>query len=316
MQLETYRQREQNRVSDSTLKSRMSALRQLDEFVGGEEITVDDVEEWVDHLIELHNNGGVKASTIHQYLKSVDYYFETVKGEHGAVEHLKRRLPSLDVDHGEYLTEEEWGRLRSGVHNIRNRAIIEIMYWYARRPGEMRLLNMEDIDMEEGTITFYILKKTYDDRGQLLPLLELKRDGEVYETHRVFRATYELIPEIEEIFEFMFEYRDEREENIVYDDEEMTVRPVFTARNARMSYNTVWKIVKDEAEKAGIEKNITPKSQRHSRATHLNWEGYTPAEIADQQLVHEPDTDVVGAYVHPRDEEQVRGVMGKEDDEE
>lgn len=312
MELDKYKKRTD--VSESTLSSRMSALNRLDSFIGGGEPTVEDVEDWIDHLIELHERGEIKSSTIRQYLKAAKYYFDLVKGEPDALGHISRWLPDKDVDHGEYLTEEEWEAMRQQTYNYRDRAIFELMYWFARRPGEVRLLNVEDVDLEEGTITFPILKKEKDDRGQLLPKLKLLKDGEVYEEHRIMRATFEMMPEPKEHLEQHLKYRPDRTETVIYDGKEMEASPLFTATNPRISYDTVWDKVKKKASEVGIEKNITPKSSRHSRATHLNWAGHSPEEIADRQLVHDPDTNVIGAYVHERDEEQVREPLSTEED--
>jgi len=309
MQVEKYRKREKNRVTDGTLQSRLSAIKKFEEFNGGGEPTVDDVENWVDELTEEYERGEIKSSTIRQYVKAVKYYFQIVLNQYENFEHVMRLIPEKDVDHGEYLTEEEWDTLRHNIHNYRNRAIVEIMYKYARRPGEIILLNKSDVDFEEGIITFNILKKEKDDRGNLLPMMKLKSDGEVYQENRVFRATFELEEEAEKFLRRYIKYRPGATETMIYDGEESEVEPLFTTGHGRISYSTVWRMVKEEARKAGIEKNITPKSQRHSRATHLNWSGYTPDEIADQQLVHGPETDVIGAYVHPRDEDHVREVM-------
>lgn len=316
MQLTKYKKRESNRVSERTLKSRLSALNRLEDFVGGGEITVEDVEEWIDHLIDEFEKGNIKSSTIRQYLKSVDYYFEAVKGEYDSIEHIKRRLPDPDVDHGEYLDEEEWEILRSSVDNIRNRLVIELMYWYARRPGEIILLNEEDIDVEEKTIVFNILKKSKDDRGRPLPYIELTRDGEVYDRFQVMRATFELVDEVEYLMNMHLTHSPKKKQTVIYDGEEMEVTPLFCGNNARISYSAVWSMIKNEVKKAGIDKNITPKSARHSRSTHLNWQGHTPDEIADQQLLHDPESNVVSGYVHEREEEDVRGVMGTGGDDE
>ena len=318
MQLEKYEQRERNQVSDSTLRSRMSALKKFNDFRENkrEEPTVEDVENWIDHLIELHEKDAIKASTIRQYFKAVKYYFEKVLNKQDNLEHIKRWLPDQDVDHGAYLTEQEWANLRNAIYNIRDKAIVEIMYHYARRPGEVILLNREDIDLEEGTIRFNILKKKKDDRGDPLPWLKLYRDGEVYKEHKVFRATFELLPEIEQMITKVIDFGGDAEETIEYDGEKITVHPLFSATNPRISYSSVWRMIKNASERAGIEKNITPKSWRHSRATHLNWAGHSPEQIADKQLVHDPETDVIGAYVHPRDEDDVREVMSTDKEEE
>lgn len=316
MQLQKYKERTEDNVVESTLKPRMSALRKFEGFVGDKEPEPDDVERWIDHLREQFKEGEIKASTIRQYFKSVRYYFETVKGEFDTLEHISRQLPDSDVDHGAYLDEEEWEKLRHGVYNIRNRLIIELMYWYARRPGEICLLNEEDIDLDERTIRFNILKKKKDDRGRPLPWLELKKDREVYKRHQVFRATFEVVDEISHYLLMHIKHSPKKKETIIYDEEEMEVTPLFCGNNARLSYSALWSIVKKEVKKVGIDKNVTPKGMgRHSRSTHLNWQGHTPEEIADQQLVHSPESNVVSGYVHPRKEEDVRPVMGTGEDD-
>jgi len=310
MDIEQYKQIELQQVSEGTVRSRTSALRNLEEYLSGGEPTVEDVEEWLNELIAKHGRGEIKASTIREYVKAARYYFDKVKGQQGDLDHLTRRLPENDVDHGAYMDEEEWEDLRMSVHNIRNRAFLETMYHYARRPTEVILLNEEDIEWEDGIITFNILKKKKDDRGGMLPLMQLKREGEVYAEHRVYRATFELNEEPRKWLEELDDIKDDRGEQIVFDGEEITVHPMFSANNARMSYDAARHFIKEAAESAGIGKNIIPKSGRHSRATHLNWAGHTPDEIADRQLLHEPDSDVISSYVHPRGEEDVREVMG------
>jgi len=315
MQLEKYKRRERNSVSESTVSSRMSALKKFRDYIGDKEPEVEDVENWIDHLIEQHEQGGIKASTIRQYFKAVRYYFEKVKNEQDSLDHIVNWLPDQDVDHGAYMTEEEWEKLRNSIHNIRDKAFIEVMYHYARRPTEVLLLNKEDIDFEEGTIKFNILKKEKDSRGEKLPWLKLKEGGETYQKHRVFKATFELLPEVEHRLERLIGFGELAEQKIEYDGEEKVVHPMFKGSKPRLRYASAWNMIKRQAEKVGLDKNITPKSWRHSRATHLNWAGHSPEEIADQQLVHDPDTEVIGAYVHPRDEDDVREVMSTEGDE-
>ena len=314
MQLDKYERRERNSVGDSTVNSRMSAVRKLNNFIGGGEPEVEDVESWVDDMVEKHEKGDMKASTIRQYFKAARYYFEKVKNEPDALDHIVKWLPEQDVDHGAYMDEEEWEALRTSIHNIRDRAFIEVMYHYARRPSEVILLNKEDIDFEEKTIKFNILKKEKDDRGVKLPWLKLKEDEEVYEKYRVFKATFELLDEVEPYLERLVNMTELREQRIEYDEQEAVVHPLFQADSPRMRYATAWNMIKRNAQKVGIDKNITPKSWRHSRATHLNWSGHSPEEIADRQLVHDADTDVIGAYVHPRDEDDVREVMSPKED--
>lgn len=291
MQIEKYKQREKHNITESTLDSRISALRKLDDFVDSEEITVEDVENWVDHLIEEFEEDDIKAGTIKQYFKAVKYYWKKIHGSADEIEHIRDWIPVGKTNHGDYLEREEWDALRNSIINLRDQAIIDLMYFYARRPGEVILLNLDDIDFEEETITFNILKK--DDP---------------------FRATFKLRDEAKQSIENYLNYRTEKIIEGEHEWEDDRVEPLFTTNYGRISYDAVWRNIKSLAESAGINKNITPKSMRHSRVTHLDRSGEAPDVIARQQLIHDPDSNVVGHYVHPRDEEDVREVMSLDEE--
>ena len=305
MEVEKYRERIARNVSDSTVSSRVSAVKNLDSFVGGGDVTPDDVADWVDHLSEKHANGEIKSSTIRQYVRSVDNYFEVIKGEYDQLEHVKRTIPENDVDHGDYMTNEEWDAFLEAAVSIENELIIKLMYYYARRPTEILLLNKEDVDLDEGTITFNILKK----KDNNLPHL-ITEDSR----HRVMRATFEILPEVEDELERYMKYSSEGTEVVKLEEnneivEEMEVTPLFQGSQGRYCYETLRLRIKKVAKKAGIQKNITPKSERHSRATHLDWEGESPEEISRHQLLHGPNSDSIKNYIHEKEESEVRKVM-------
>ena len=314
MDIQTYRERISRQVSDSTVSSRVSAVKSLNSFIGGKDPEPEDVAEWVDELSAQHSNGEIKASTIRQYIRSVDSYFEVIKGEYDALEHIKRTLPENDVDHGDYMTNEEWEDFLEAAVSLEDELIIKLMYYYARRPTEILLLNKEDVDLEEGTITFNILKK----KDNNLPHL-VTEDSR----HRVMRATFEIMPEVESQLERYMKFSSNKKEHVSLEQnnevvEELDVAPLFQGSQGRYCYETLRLRIKKVAKKAGIEKNITPKSERHSRATHLDWEGESPEEISRHQLLHGPNSDSIKNYIHEKEEGEVRKVMrpGSEKDEE
>lgn len=292
MELEKYEKRARHNVSRSTVNSRLSALRNLQEFMGEDrEPEKEDVENWMDHLIDEYERDEVSAGTMKQYFKAVKYYFDMMYGDSEQLDHIRKWIPDGETDHGEYLTKEEWKRLIGSIYNYRDNAFFRIMYDYGRRPGEVRLLNMDDVDFEEETITFVILKK-----------------------REPLRATFEITDETGKALERYLEYRSEQEVQAEHEWEDgETVRPLFTTGRGRISYDTIWKKTKAYAAKAGIDKNITPGAMRHTKATHLDWDGFSPGEIARHQLVHSPDTDVINAYVHDRDEDKVRKVLSADE---
>lgn len=309
MQLQKYKQRAGNRVADTTLNTRTSALRQFRNFIGDDEPAVQDVENWVEHMILQHDRGEIKASTIREYYKAVASYWRIMHGNDEEISHMKQWLPKSDVDHGDFLDFEEWELLRQNAMAPRESTFIDIMYYYARRPGEVLLINLEDINYDENTIRFNILKSRHRSNGTIsVPTYD---DGD---TKEVLRATFELHPEVKQSLEKYEMFRSPREETIQLDGSSKQVHPLFTAANGRVHYQTIYDNIKKIANKAGIRKNITPKSLRHTRSTHLDWEGNEPGTIARQQLVHSPatGTNVIQGYIHERGEEEVREVMTTE----
>lgn len=305
MEIQKYKRRAKHNVSESTLNSRLSGQRRLKKFIGEDrEPTPEDVEEWIDSLIDEYEAGEIKASTIRGYYKSVRYYFAVVLGQEDELDHISNWLPTATSDPGEYLSEEEWELFLDNCRVFSYRALFNIMYYYARRPTEVILLNEEDIDFEEETITFNILKK----KEHGLPVLETE-DG----TERpVLRATFELTDAVKDVLTVHMNHKPDIEKEIMFDGEPLTVHPLFTGRNGRVSYSTVYRQFKKIIERAGIEKNVTPKGLRHSRATHLDWSGQAPGNIARDMLIHDPDTNVISRYIHDRGEQQVRDVMSVE----
>lgn len=297
MNLEQYKTRTENSIAESTLNTRLSALRQFREFIDDGEATPQDVENWVEHLIIQHDKDEIKASTIREYYKCVRSYFKTVHGSAREIEHITEWLPRKDVDHGEFLEEDEWEQLRLAATAPRENAFIETMYTYARRPTEVILLNKEDIDFEEETITFNILKK----KRKANAVLEV--NGKERE---VLRATFKLTDNVKQALLKQFKFSAEHKETIIVDGEKKTVTPAFSTGRGRITYSAMYDNIKRIVTDAGIDKNITPKSFRHSRSTHLHWSGKDKAEIAERQLLHSSESDVIEGYVHPRTEDDVR----------
>lgn len=325
MQLDTYRRREKNGVSKRTLKNRLSALRKFEKYVGEGEPGVEDLEKYVDEvLLELYENNEIKASTVRETYKSIKRYYKIVLNMEREVEHISDFLPVNDSDPGDYLDFEELEEFRDNIRGFRNSAIVDIMYFYARRPKEVILLNEEDIDLDNTEveevfdeekdelvekevdrpkITFNILKKGEDHPDTV------KLQTEAGETYDVFRATFLLRGKPLASLKKHMKYRGNATATITLDGEELDVHPLFVGENSRISYNTVYKAITQAGDRCKVGKNITPKVLRHSRATHLDWEGKSPGNIARDQLLHDPDSQVIGRYIHDRDADDVREVM-------
>jgi integrase len=306
MNIQKFKKRTETKIAESTMNTRISGIKNLQGFLDhNDEPSPEDVEDWVDHLIDKHAEGNISSGTIDVYFKAVCYYFRAVHGDDRDIQHLSRVLPTKEVDHGDYLQPEEWEKLRSYALNRRLRAFVDLMYYYARRPAEVRLLNWEDVDFGEGTITFNIVKK----KENLRATFNLKK--EVEDSLKAYKDFS--INQTETLEEYVDQINGNIDEPELIWSEEVT--PIFTTSHGRISQDTIWRNIKNLADKAGIDKNVTPKTMRHTRTTHLDWEGHSPEEIARHQLVHEPDSNVVGGYIHDRPETEVRETMELDDEQ-
>ena len=326
MEIDKYEQRAKQKLNEKTLTSRVSALRSLEPFVSGSRPTTEEVEDWAGHMIEQFDDGEMSSGSISQYFKSVTYYYETMGMDAESIEHIGDWLPKPQSDPGDYLTQAELEEMRDSIRTLRDRAIIELMYFYGRRPGEIRLLNTEDIvwpqDTEpdvpssqysdEPTVTFTILKKTDASLSDLV----LHNGGGTDETFRYRKGVYTYKDEpFEHVLQYL-PYREECEQEITLGGTQKTVHPLFTTSHGRISQDTIERCIDSAAERAGIDKNVTPKSMRHSRATHLYRDGVGKDEIAARQLAHSPESDVVGRYLHEREEDTVRDPLELDSEDE
>ena len=137
----------------------------------------------------------------------------------------------------------------------RNKAIIEILYSCGLRVSELVNLKLSDIYTEEG----FIRVNGKGNKQRLVPI-----GAPALEARSFYKDQRRLlnIPK--------------RNEDIVF----------LNRRGGKLSREMVFMIVKQEAEKAGINKEISPHTFRHSFASHLVENG-ADLRVVQQMLGHE-----------------------------
>ncbi|MFY9417386.1 MAG: site-specific tyrosine recombinase XerD [bacterium] len=134
---------------------------------------------------------------------------------------------------------------------LRDRAILEVLYATGLRVSELVALDRKDINLELG----YVRCRGKGDKERIVPLGQMAIQA-AKSYLRSGRSQLLRPPGREEAF-------------------------FLNLRGKRITRQAVWQILKKYAQKAGIEKSISPHTLRHSFATHLLDNG------ADLRIVQE-----------------------------
>ncbi len=167
---------------------------------------------------------------------------------------LSRKLPV-------YLTVEEIDRLFAAIdhstpHGTRNRAMLEMLYGSGLRVSELVNLERSMIYAEEGFVRVF-------GKGGKERLVPMGGSALKYLKH-YYEYRYGISQKVER-----------GEEDIVF----------LNRQGKRLTRNYVFMVIKDLAKDAGIQKNISPHTFRHSFATHL-LEGGADLRAVQEMLGH------------------------------
>ncbi len=120
----------------------------------------------------------------------------------------------------------------------RDRAMLELLYASGMRVSELINLDVEDVDVREGSVR--CLGKGNKER---------------------------IIPIYPRLAQMVNDYVKEVRSKLVHKDDEHAL--FVNRRGERLTRQGLWQILKGYAEKAGLKKEITPHTLRHSFATHM-----------------------------------------------
>lgn len=181
---------------------------------------------------------GYASSSVCRLLISLKVFFRYLKREEilaiDPTIHLEN--PKLWQLMPEVLSLEETQRLLSAPDALssigaRDCAILEVLYASGLRVSELCGLNLSDVAED------HVRVKGKGSKERIVPIA--RRSVEVIDT-------------------YLKNFRSDQEKALF-----------ITARGKRIDRITVWERIKQYAKKAGIKKNISPHTLRHSFATHL-----------------------------------------------
>lgn len=233
-------------LSPNTLDAYMTDLQKLLHFLEGEnieipDVTPDDLQRFAAGLHDI----GIHPRSQARILSGIKsfFHFLVIADYREADPSELLEGPKIGFRLPEVLTVEEIDRIISTVdmekkEGQRNRAILETLYSCGLRVSELCNLKISDLYFEEG----FIKVEGKGGKQRLVPISP--------------RAIKEI--------KYWFADRNLRKIKKGYEDY------VFLARwGNNISRIMVFHMIKELAEKAGITKNISPHTFRHSFATHL-----------------------------------------------
>ena len=244
-------------MSPNTVASYISDLRHFFDAVGkkAEDVVPEDVISYFAETAELSKRSQARALSA---LRSF-FGWALMEGTVTADPTDAVETPKLGVYLPSVLSVEEVGRLMDAVDlsstfGMRDRAILETMYGLGLRVSETVSLKISDIWFSEGFVS--VIGK--GDKQRLVPLGDMARDA-------------------------VLDYLDVRGNAADRDSSDI----LFLNRFGRaLSRVAVFKMIKSCAVRAGITKEISPHTLRHSFATHLVENG-ADLRAVQEMLGHE-----------------------------
>mgnify|MGYP001134470551 CR=1 FL=1 len=241
---ETYLKTEKN-ASGNTVSSYLRDVRQFEVEMLAQDIPLTDVTgKQVDGYVRLLTGRGKSAATVTRSVASLKSFYNYLM-QTGLVDQnpakgvapakVERKLPQILTGKEVELFLEQ--PQCTDLKGYRDRAMLELLYATGIRVSELISLDENDLNLAGG-----VLRCTSKGRERVIPL---------YQT--AIRALQKYVAEIRP--------------KLVGEADEPAL--FVNMSGERMSRQGFWKLIKYYQEKAGIEKDITPHTLRHSFATHL-----------------------------------------------
>ena len=239
------------------------------EDIAPEEATLENLRIFIGELNDL----GIAARSRSRIISGIRSFFHYLSVENYIDSNPCELLetPFLGYHLPEVLTLDEINDMVAAINPDkaeaqRDRAIIETLYGCGLRVSELVDLEMSKIYTEEG----YLVVRGKGNKERMVPMSEVS----IHEINRYleeFRSYLNVKPDCA---------------NILF----------LNRRGGKLTRVRIFQIIKDLAEAAGIRKNISPHTLRHSFATHL-LEGGANLRAIQQMLGHESIT-TTQIYIH------------------
>jgi integrase/recombinase XerD len=263
-------------TKDTSANTEMSYRRDLvkvDKFMAQrgisklQSITEQDLKDYIDYLSDQN----FKAATISRSIASIKALFHFLKGQ-GEIDKdisVSLHAPKIEKKVPEIMTQEQIDALLSQPSgntpkDIRDKAMLELLYATGIRVTELITLKVADLNMSNNTVMLHDARKT-----RTVPFGRPAREA-------------------------LNRYLDGTRENMIEDKESEVL--FANCSGQTMSRQGFWKLIKYYARKAGIEADITPHTLRHSFAAHLVENGADLKSV--QEMLGHSDISTTQVYAN------------------
>jgi integrase/recombinase XerD len=261
-------------LSGNTRKAYMADLKAFSRFSEGREVrSFNDVtRKHVLDFLMAEKERGLSVNSISRRLVALRVFFAFLQREgmldRNVVEvmdspKLWKVLPGvLSMKEVDRLLEAPAGNDRI---SIRDNAMLELFYASGLRVSEVAELKLEDIHFDSG----YLRCMGKGSKVRVVPFGEKSRA---------------------KLQRYMNDARPD------FAKEKVDPQVFLTYRGRKFSRKGIWKLIKAYAKRAGIEKNVSPHTLRHSFASHLLANG-APLRVIQEMLGH-ADIATTQIYTH------------------
>ena len=225
----------------------------------------------LDHLMAMKARG-MTTNSISRHLVSIKVFFRFLQQEGLLDRNVTDTMdsPKLWKILPDTLSEKEVDRLLSAPDldkplGIRDRAILEVFYASGLRVSELATLQLSNLHLDDGYIR--VIGKGRKER---------------------------VIPLAKESAELLTLYLEEVRPRLCDNPRMQTV--FISNRETALCRQRLWQIIKKYTQEAGIMKNVTPHTLRHSFASHLLQNG-APLRVIQEMLGH-ADIATTQIYTH------------------
>ena len=266
----------EKKMSLNTLQSYERDVNQFIKYLNDNKLnysklTQDDIKDYLNHLQEI----GKKTSSVSRSLASIRCFYQyAVKNKKAKTNPTENvQAPKVEKHAPSILSSQEIELLLNqpkdvDLKGIRDKAMLEFAYATGMRVTEIISLNIEDVNLMEGTV---VCKTATKNRTIPLGKLSLKA---------------------------LEEYIQEARPVLIRDEDEQAL--FVNINGGRLTRQGFWKIIKYYKEQAHITKEITPHVLRHSFATHLLQNGADLKSI--QTMLGHSDISSTQVYMQFQDD--------------